>query len=200
MIKNIFSKRRKKVPRGAYYALLFCLFSGAVLAGNLPPVAPYVLPGAPVFSQTIAQFREKFNIANPQTPLPEYRTVDTGDDGNTVILAASRIDETLYSSTALEPGSGKIKTLQITWVAPENGTDKLSRDQATGYMAALIRFFSPQLSPRESRQKLDSLLKNGKEKGRYIDAEGALRYVVSYPGDREMTLAIEPVRLILRGS
>ncbi len=200
MIKNILSKRLNNVPRGAYFSLFFWLFSGCAFAGNPPPVAPYVLPGAPVFSHTIAQFREKFNLANPQTPLPEYRTIDTGDDGNTVILAASRIDETLYSSTALEPGSGKIKTIQMTWVSPENSTDKLSREQATGYMAALIHFFSPQLSLQESRLKLDSLLKNGKEKGRYIDADGALRYVVSYPGDREMTLAIEPVRLILRGS
>lgn len=199
-MKNILSKRQKRVHHGSYYGLLFCLFSGTVLAGDLPPLAPYVLPGAPEFSHTIAQFREEFNIINPHMPLPEYRTIDTGDDGNTVVLAASRVDETLYSSTALEPGNGKIKTIQMTWVSPEYGADKHSFDQAIGYMAALVRFFSPQLSLQESRQKLDSLLKNGKEKGRYIDADGALRYVVAYQGDREVTLAIEPVRLILRGS
>ncbi|WP_025902388.1 DUF1454 family protein [Tatumella sp. UCD-D_suzukii] len=199
-MKNILRKLQKRVYRGSYYGLVFCLFSGGILAKDLPPVAPYVLPGAPVFSHTIAQFRENFNTVNPQMPLPEYRTVDTGDDGNTVILAASRIDETLYSSTALEPGCGKIKTIQMTWLAPDKGTDKHSFDQATGYMMALIHFFSPELSLKESQQKLDSLLKNGKEKGRYIDAEGALRYVVSYQGDRELTLAIEPVRLILPGS
>ena len=199
-MKNILSELQKRVHRGSGYGLLFCLFTAGVPAGELPPVASYVLPGAPVFTHTIGQFREKFNTANPQTPLPEYRAIDTGDDGNTVVLAASRIDQTFYSSTALEPGSGKIKTIQMTWVSPENGTDKPSRHQATDYMAALIRFFSPQLSSEESRKKLDSLLKNGKEKGIYMDAEGALRYVVSYRGDREMTLAIEPVRLTLRGS
>ncbi|WP_294912024.1 DUF1454 family protein [Tatumella sp. UBA2305] len=165
-----------------------------------PKLAPYVQPGAPVFSETIPQFREKFNSMNPGTPLPEYRTVDTGQVQNMVVLAVSKINDSIYSSTALEPGTGKIKSLQMTWVSPRGSSEKESRDLAFCYMTALIRYFSPQLTEQTSRQKLESLLKAAKVNIPYFDAEGALRYVISNQGEKGITLAIEPVRLILNNS
>ncbi len=175
----------------------------AVLASTPPAppkVAPYVQPGAPVFSDTIPQFREKFNTLNPDTPLPEYRTVDTGQVQNLVVLAVSRINDTLYSSTALEPGTGKIKSLQITWVPSGTRGEKESRFLALHYMTALIRFFSPQLTEENSDKKLELLLKAAKISTPYFKAEGALRYVISDQGDKGLTLAIEPIRLMLNNS
>ena len=165
-----------------------------------PKLAPYVQPGAPVFSETIPQFREKFNSMNPGTPLPEYRTVDTGQVQNMVVLAVSKINDSFYSSTALEPGTGKIKSLQMTWVSPQGTSEKQSRDLAFRYMTALIRYFSPQLTEQTSHQKLESLLKAAKVNIPFFDAEGALRYVISDQGEKGITLAIEPVRLILNNS
>ena len=165
-----------------------------------PKLAPYFQPGAPVFSETIPQFREKFNSMNPDTPLPEYRTVDTGQVQNMVVLAVSKINDSFYSSTALEPGTGKIKSLQMTWVSPQGTSEKQSRDLAFRYMTALIRYFSPQLTEQTSHQKLESLLKAAKVNIPFFDAEGALRYVISDQGEKGITLAIEPVRLILNNS
>ena len=69
------------------------------------PAAPYLLAGAPTFDMTIAQFREKYNAANPDLPLLEYRAIDNRDDKSNLTRAASKINETLYASTALEQGS-----------------------------------------------------------------------------------------------
>lgn len=136
---------KNRIYRWLYYCM--SLLAGQAVCATPPPVAPktapYVQPGAPVFSDTIPLFREKFNLANPQLPLAEYRTVDTGQIQNVVVLAASRINRSVYSSAALEPGTGKIKTLQITWVPHRQADEKASRDLALHYMAALIRFFSP---------------------------------------------------------
>ena len=186
-----------------WLACCMLLTAGGVVFADppaVPKIAPYVQPGAPVFSETIPQFREKFNSMNPDTPLPEYRTVDTGQVQNIVVLAVSKINDSFYSSTALEPGTGKIKSLQMTWV-PSRGTgEKESRGLALRYMTALIRFFSPQLTEQTSDKKLESLLKAAKVNVPYFDAEGALRYVISDQGEKGLTLAIEPVRLILNNS
>ncbi|MBS0856584.1 MULTISPECIES: DUF1454 family protein [Tatumella] len=193
---------KNRIYRWLYYCM--SLLAGQAVCATPPPVAPktapYVQPGAPVFSDTIPLFREKFNLANPQLPLAEYRTVDTGQIQNVVVLAASRINRSVYSSAALEPGTGKIKTLQITWVPHRQADEKASRDLALHYMAALIRFFSPQLSEQDSTKKLESLLRAAKGKTTYFDAEGALRYVVAEREDKGLTLAVEPVRLMLDNS
>lgn len=166
-------------------------------AQPLSAVAPYLQPNAPVFSDTVARFREQFNHDNPQLPLPEYRTVETGQPAGLVVLAVSRVSSDLYSSTALEPGTGKIKSLQMTWIAHKTQTEKNSRDLAFRYMSALIRFFSPLLSPQESQQKLEALLNTAKENKSITENEGALRYVIASHRDNSLTLAIEPVRLTL---
>ncbi len=72
----------------------------------LPP-APYLLAGAPTFDMTIGQFREKYNLANAALILPEYRAIDNRGDKSNLTRAASKINETLYASTAW-PGSERL--------------------------------------------------------------------------------------------
>lgn len=161
------------------------------------PVAPYLQPGAPTFDMTIAQFREKYNTANPDLPLLEYRAVDHPHDKSPLTRAASKISETLYASTALEQGTGKIKTLQITWLPVPSPDMKAAQARAMDYMAALLRFFIPGLSPGEGRKKLDALLSAGKGMRYFARTEGALRFVVADNSDKGLTFAIEPIKLAL---
>ncbi|WP_223862468.1 DUF1454 family protein, partial [Enterobacter hormaechei] len=72
-----------------------------------PTTAPYLLAGAPSFDQSISQFREAFNQANPGLPLDEFRAIDSSRDTPTLTRAASKINENLYASTALERGTLK---------------------------------------------------------------------------------------------
>ena len=161
------------------------------------PAAPYLLAGAPTFDMTIAQFREKYNAANPDLPLLEYRAIDNRDDKSNLTRAASKINETLYASTSLEQGTVKIKTLHITWL-PVPGPDmKTAQARAMDYMTALLRFFVPGLSPENGRKKLDTLLAAGKGARYFASTEGALRFVVADNGDKGLTFAVEPIKLAL---
>ena len=161
------------------------------------PAAPYLLAGAPTFDLTVAQFREKYNAANTNLPLQEYRAIDNREDKSNLTRAASKISETLYASTALEQGTGKIKTLQITWL-PVPGPDMpAAQERAKAYMTALLRFFVPGLSPEEGRKKLDSVLSAGKGARYFARTEGALRFVVADNGDKGLTFAVEPIKLAL---
>jgi hypothetical protein len=161
------------------------------------PAAPYLLTGAPTFDMTIGQFREKYNLANPDLPLLEYRAIDGHEDKGNLTRAASKINETLYASTALEPGTGKIKTLQITWLPLPGPDQSASQSKALDYMTAMLRFFIPGLTVEEGHKKLDGLLKDGKGSHYFAHEEGALRFVVADNGDKGLTFAIEPVKLAL---
>jgi hypothetical protein len=86
---------------------------------------PYLLPGAPTFDQSISQFREKFNADNPTLPLNEFRAIDSRRDTERLTRAASKINENLYASTALER-TLKIKSMQITWL-PIQGPEQKRR-------------------------------------------------------------------------
>ena len=78
--------------------------------------APYLLAGAPTFDLSISQFREDFNSQNPSLPLNEFRAIDSSPDKANLTRAASKINENLYASTALERGTLKIKSIQMTWL------------------------------------------------------------------------------------
>lgn len=162
-----------------------------------PEVAAYLLPGAPVFDLTIAQFRERFNSKYPKTSLREYHSL--ADNGTPKIInpAATKITETLYSSAALEPGTGKIKSLQLTWIPVPGAESQAARTLAMQYMANIIHFYSPQYSTAGSQQVLERLIKKGKGKAYFAEEEGAIRYVVADHGDAGLTLAAEPIRLTL---
>ena len=159
--------------------------------------APYLLSGAPSFDLSISQFREKFNADNPKLPLNEVRSISTSRDRANLTRAASKINENLYASTALERGTLKIKSMQITWLPIQGPEQKAAKAKALEYMSAMIRAFVPTLSPAQSQQKLQKLLTAGKGKRYFADTEGAVRYVVADHGEKGLTFAIEPIKLAL---
>lgn len=159
--------------------------------------APYLLAGAPSFDQSISQFREKFNADNPKLPLNEFRSIATSRDRANLTRAASKINENLYASTALERSTLKIKSMQITWLPIQGPEQKAARTKALEYMSAMIRAFVPTFSQTQSQQKLQKLLAAGKGKRYFADTEGAVRYVVADHGEKGLTFAIEPIKLAL---
>ena len=159
--------------------------------------APYLLAGAPSFDQSISQFREKFNADNPKLPLNEFRSIATSRDRANLTRAASKINENLYASTALERGTLKIKSMQITWLPIQGPEQKAARTKALEYMSAMIRAFVPTFSQAQSQQKLQKLLAAGKGKRYFADTEGAVRYVVADHGEKGLTFAIETIKLAL---
>lgn len=159
--------------------------------------APYLLAGAPSFDQSISQFREKFNADNPKLPMNEFRSIATSRDRANLTRAASKINENLYASTALERGTLKIKSMQITWLPIQGPEQKAARTKALEYMSAMIRAFVPTFSQTQSQQKLQKLLAAGKGKRYFADTEGAVRYVVADHGEKGLTFAIEPIKLAL---
>ncbi|EOH9055784.1 YiiQ family protein [Klebsiella pneumoniae] len=159
--------------------------------------APYLLAGAPSFDLSISQFREKFNADNPMLPLNEFRSIATSRDRANLTRAASKINENLYASTALERGTLKIKSMQITWLPIQGPEQKAARTKALEYMSAMIRAFVPTFSQAQSQQKLQKLLAAGKGKRYFADTEGAVRYVVADHGEKGLTFAIEPIKLAL---
>lgn len=182
-----------------YLVLSLLGLSLPALAVEVPLVAtaPYLLAGAPTFDQSISQFREKFNADNPGLALNEFRAIDSRNDRANLTRAASKINENLYASTALERGTMKIKSMQITWLPIQGPEQKAAKSKAQEYMAALLRAFTPTLSKAQSQQKLQKLLTAGKGKPYYAETEGALRYVTADNGENGLTFAVEPIKLTL---
>lgn len=183
---------------------LLVLVSGSVAvcqaapAPNTPPsTAIYLLPGSPTFDFTISQFRERFNLDNPDLPLEEFRAISPNSDAVNLTRAASKINENLYASTALERGTLKIKSMQITWLPIQGPEQKAAKVRAMDYMAAVIRTFSPTLSKPQSQQKLTQLMASGKNKRYFAQSDGAIRYVVADNGEKGLTFAVEPIKLAL---
>lgn len=174
--------------------------SEAVLAAKSDTssaTAPYLLAGAPVFDLSISEFREKFNTSNPQLPLNEFRAIAATPDRENLTRAASRINDNLYASTALERGTLKIKSMQITWLPVAGPEQKAAKSKALEYMSAMLRTLMPNLSPAQSQQKLQNLLTAGKGKRYFTETEGAIRYVVADNGEKGLTFAVEPIKLAL---
>lgn len=185
--------------------LLLCLFillgGSVVLAAESnavsTPNVPYLLPDAPSFDLTLSQFREKYNLNNPQLLLGKFSVVTEKENVPLLNYAASKLSEYLYLSSALEKGSGKIKTLQITYLPIEGSDAKKRWETTTHYMAALMRTFDPTLSDEQSMANLNKLLQQGKGARFYQQQSGALRYVIVDNGAKGLTFAIEPIRLTL---
>ncbi|ELY7393459.1 YiiQ family protein [Cronobacter sakazakii] len=164
---------------------------------TLTPTAPYLLPGSPTFDLSISQFRERFNADNPTLPLNEFRAIDVKGDKVNLMRAASKINENLYASTALERGTLKIKSIQITWLPIQGPEQKAAKAKALEYMAALLRSFTPKMGKAQSQQRLTRLLTEGKGKRYFSQAEGAIRYIVADSGEKGLTFAVEPIKLAL---
>ncbi len=188
------------------FIVIVCLFSGISSALADPPdaanpapsTAPYLLAGAPTFDLTVVQFREKYNRDNPTLPIGEFRVIPSREDDSPLLTrAASKLNENLYASTALEKGTGKIKTMQITHLLLQGNEEKTARAIAINYMAALMRQFEPALTVEESINKVSNLLEKGKGSYFYQQQVGAIRYVVADNGDKGVTFAVEPIKLAL---
>ena len=69
-----------KLTAHSLFLCLAMLSAGSSLHAaetTAPTTAPYLLAGAPSFDQSISQFREAFNQANPKLPLDEFRAIDS---------------------------------------------------------------------------------------------------------------------------
>lgn len=187
-------------PGCTLFLLLFSVISVSTTVQAEEPsttTAPYLLAGAPTFDLSISQFRENFNSQNPKLSLNEFRAIDSSRDQANLTRAASKINENLYASTALERGTLKIKSMQITWLPIQGPEQKAARTKALEYMAAVIRSVAPLLTKEQSQKKLQRLLIAGKNKRYYAETEGAIRYVVADNGEKGLTFAVEPIKLAL---
>ena len=168
-----------------------------VCRGNgFPGHRPLSSGGRPLF-RSIYQPVPRSLKENPSLPLGEFRAIDSARDTPTLTRAASKINENLYASTALERGTLKIKSMQITWLPIQGPEQKAAKAKALEYMSAILRAFTPTFTKAQSQQKLQKLLTAGKNKRYYADTEGAVRYVVADNGEKGLTFAVEPIKLAL---
>lgn len=175
-------------------SLLFVLSPVTGLA-DAPKTPLFLLPNAPTFDMTISQFRSAYNHQFPDTPLYEYRTIDVPQTKHLVTAAVSRITPTLYSSTALEPGTGKLKTVQITLIGYRHQNES-EHQLALDYMASLLLFFSPDYNRSQSLTQLEQWLKKSKSESYFLQNDGPVRYIFAEMNNT-LTFAIEPLRLIM---
>ncbi len=105
----------------------------------------------PVAAECLAKMSRLFDLqCNPQIvngalslPLNEFRAIDSSPDKANLTRAASKINENLYASTALERGTLKIKSIQMTWLPIQGPEQKAAKAKAQEYMAAVIRTLTP---------------------------------------------------------
>ncbi|ENF1879146.1 YiiQ family protein [Salmonella enterica subsp. enterica serovar Infantis] len=188
-------------PGCTLFLLLFSALTASITAhaqlSSSTTTAPYLLAGSPTFVLSISQFRENFNRQNPDLPLNEFRAIENSRDKANLTRAASKINENLYASTALERGTLKVKSMQITWLPIQGPEQKAAKAKALEYMAAIIRTVAPLLTKEQSQKKLQKMLIAGKGKHYYAETEGAVRYVVADNGEKGLTFAVEPIKLAL---
>ncbi|EAA2046658.1 YiiQ family protein [Salmonella enterica subsp. enterica serovar Chester] len=188
-------------PGCTLFLLLFSALTASITAhaqlSSSTTTAPYLLAGSPTFDLSISQFRENFNRQNPDLPLNEFRAIENSRDKANLTRAASKINENLYASTALERGTLKVKSMQITWLPIQGPKQKAAKAKALEYMAAIIRTVAPLLTKEQSQKKLQKMLIAGKGKHYYAETEGAVRYVVADNGEKGLTFAVEPIKLAL---
>ncbi|EBF8337978.1 DUF1454 family protein [Salmonella enterica subsp. enterica serovar Tees] len=188
-------------PGCTLFLLLFSALTASITAhaqlSSSTTTAPYLLAGSPTFDLSISQFRENFNRQNPDLPLNEFRAIENSRDKVNLTRAASKINENLYASTALERGTLKVKSMQITWLPIQGPEQKAAKAKALEYMAAIIRTVAPLLTKEQSQKKLQKMLIAGKGKHYYAETEGAVRYVVADNGEKGLTFAVEPIKLTL---
>lgn len=188
-------------PGCTLFLLLFSALTASITAhaqlSSSTTTAPYLLAGPPPFDLSITHFRENLNRQNPDLPLNEFRAIENSRDKANLTRAASKINENLYASTALERGTLKVKSMQITWLPIQGPEQKAAKAKALEYMAAIIRTVAPLLTKEQSQKKLQKMLIAGKGKHYYAETEGAVRYVVADNGEKGLTFAVEPIKLAL---
>ncbi|WP_411904395.1 DUF1454 family protein, partial [Salmonella enterica] len=78
----------------------------------------------------ISHFRENFTRQNPDLPLTEFRAIVNSRDKANLTRAASKINDNLYASTALERGTLKEKSMQITRLPNQRPDQKAANAKA----------------------------------------------------------------------
>lgn len=112
------------------------LMIGILLSANVKTLAEesslttYLMSGAPTFTQTVKQFEETYNAAHPNYEIPPYQEITRLSKDN-VLYFASKINSTLYSSVVVDGQTKKIKSLQLTYVAPAPVTAKIEPETET---------------------------------------------------------------------
>lgn len=182
--------------------LILCLLSlilmlRSTLATAAQPSPPtFLLPDAPSFNLTIPQFRAQFNQENAAFSFKEFRVINDPKTKAVITTAVSVINDSFYSSAALVPSSGKIKSLQLTWLL-NNGKRATKQQDIIQCIASLIQFFTPQYNQPQSVKRAETLLSKGKGHDFSVTEEGAIRYIIADTGNNSLTFAIEPVRLTM---
>ncbi|OAT28183.1 DUF1454 family protein [Proteus myxofaciens] len=189
------------------FALCFSPFAFAapMLVAPEQPVKEgitYLKQDAPVFETTIPEMRATFNQQNPELFLSEYKIITNNDITIPLVRAATRITPHLYSSTVLERGSEKIKSLQLTLIHRPNlaKADVDEQEIARQYLIALVTQFDNSITSAQIDEVLD-LFAFKDDTPVYISHNvGAIRYIIAHEGDQLTTFAIEPVKLSLNGN
>lgn len=187
-------------PGCTLFLLLFSALTASITAhaqlSSSTTTAPYLLAGSPTFDLSISQFRENFNRQNPDLPLNEFRAIENSRDKANLTRAASKINENLYASTALERGTLKVKSMQITWLPIQGPEQKAAKAKALEYMAAIIRTVAPLLTKEQSQKNCKRCL--SPVKVNTITPRPKARYVMlSQITAKRLTFAVEPIKLAL---
>ncbi|STQ08322.1 Protein of uncharacterised function (DUF1454) [Enterobacter cloacae] len=184
--------------------LLFLCFAMLSAVSPCTPPNPLLRQPRPTFWRVhhrsispSVSFVKRLTKTNPTLPLDEFRAIDGARDTPNLTRAASKINENLYASTALERGTLKIKSNADHLAADSGPEQKAAKAKALEYMSAVLQAFTPALTKKQSQQKLQKLLVTGKNKRYYTETEGAVRYVVADNGEKGLTFAVEPIKLAL---
>ncbi len=182
--------------------LILCLLSimlmlRTALADAVQPSPPtFLLPDAPSFNLNIPQFRAQFNQEYPAFSFKEFKVINDPKTQSVITTAVSVLNNSFYASAALVPGSGRIKSLQLTWLT-KSGKRVEKQPNIVQHIAALIQFFTPQYDKQQSLQRADWLLRKSKGHDFSVTEEGAVRYIIADTAKQGLTFAIEPVRLTM---
>ncbi|MGL4859262.1 MAG: DUF1454 family protein [Enterobacteriaceae bacterium] len=195
------------INKGLITALLAGLLLPAVIgtvlindamAKNQLPVAHYLQSDAPVFDTTLQQFRDNYNKEYPQLPIQDYHVIVVPNDSALISRAVSKITPQLYSSVVIDKNNKKIKSFQLTYLpTKETESEKAAYATAINYMGAVMCWFNMALSLDQCKVKVTHLLSKARDTQVYQRMDGAVRYIVVEQVDQGITLAIEPVKLVL---
>lgn len=182
-----------------------------------------LLRGSMTFTQKIEKFSYSYNATYPQYKIPTYIQHKELTKNNAIYFS-SKINNTLYSSVIADSKTGRVTSLQLTYVAPQINTvdqptsptsqtgadsSQATQDPSTAnnshvinnnviaidYMAALFQWFNPTKSPDYCQKEITRLLKVGRDEPLYEEIINNLRYVIVDHGEKGITLAVEPIKL-----
>ena len=127
-------------------------------ASRSPPLSS---GGRSLFRSIYQPVPRSLQQRKPSLPLGEFRAIDSARDTPTLTRAASKINENLYASTALERGTLKIKSMQIT-AADSGPRAESGESESAGVHERYSARLYPTFTKAQSQQKLQNYLPRGK--------------------------------------